>query len=108
MPGENAGLVAAIKHGGQRLGGEAYFVPRPAATTKPGRGKGAPPAEDDGYLMTFVTDAATGKSELVVYDASSMSSVPVARLRIPHRVPLGFHCTWVTAAELAAQRNPDA
>jgi hypothetical protein len=42
-------------------------------------------AEDDGYLMTYVHDETTGESDLVVYDAKTMSSTPVARVPLPHR-----------------------
>lgn len=43
------------------------------------------------------------QSELVVFDAQTMSSTPVCRLRLPQRVPLGFHGAWVTQEQLAAQ-----
>jgi carotenoid cleavage dioxygenase len=85
-------LVATALHGPRRRGGEAFFVPRKGATE-----------EDDGYLLTYVTDEQSLQSELVVYDAASMASRPLARLRMPQRVPSGFHGTWVTAEQLAAQ-----
>ena len=33
-----------------------------------------------------------------VIDARTMDSQPVARVRIPARVPYGFHCTWIPAS----------
>lgn len=111
-PGENRGLVGTIQHVGRRLGGEAYFVPKPAPGSGSAAGNGTAAshrasrvgqAEDDGYLMTFVVDEGSGASELVVYDSASMSDVPVVRLAAPQRIPLGFHSTWVTGAELQAQ-----
>ncbi|KAL4443616.1 hypothetical protein ABPG75_011353 [Micractinium tetrahymenae] len=93
-PGKDA-VASHLLHGGARLGGEAVFVPRPDGA-----------AEDDGYLMTYVTDTQTKKSELVVYDAATMSAKPVARLRMPHTVPFGFHGGWVTGEQLAAQGGP--
>ena len=66
--------------------GEAVFIPRTAA---------AP--EDDGYLMTFVYDAARDTSELVLLNAQHIADTPIARVRIPHRVPYGFHGNWVPA-----------
>ena len=65
-----------------RHGGEAIFVPRQGAA-----------AEDDGYLMAFVFDDATQKSDLVVLDANDMSERAVVSL--PARVPYGFHGSWV-------------
>lgn len=95
-PGKGA-VVGHLLHGGGRLGGEAVFVPRPGGT-----------AEDDGYLMTYVTHPGTKASELVIYDAATMSPSPVARLRMPHTVPFGFHGGWVEADQLAAQGGPSA
>ena len=54
-------------------------------------------AEDDGYLMTYVYDAATDQSDFVIFDASSMSAEPVATVHLP-RVPFGFHGNWVAAS----------
>ena len=82
-----------IRHGPHRLGGEAVFVPSGA--------EGA--AEDDGYLVTLVHDSRKDRSELVVYDAATASSTPVAAVPLPRRVPFGFHALWVPAAELEAQ-----
>jgi len=93
-PGPQAAVVGVLEHGAGRLGGEAYFVPKEGGTD-----------EDDGYLMTYVFDGAKDCSELVVYDAKTMSSTPVARVLLPQRVPHGFHCTWVTEEQLAAQRK---
>ena len=91
-------MAGQIQHGGRLLGGEAFFVPKQQQG-----GQAGAAAEDSGYLMTFVTDEATLRSELVVYDAASMSSRPVARLAVPQRVPHGFHCSWVAEEQLAAQ-----
>lgn len=60
-------------------------------------------AEDDGYLMTYVHDDTSGSSELVVYDARTMSGVPVASVQLPQRVPYGFHGTFVTETEFQQQ-----
>lgn len=48
---------------------------------------------DDGYLITFTTDLA-GQSEVHILDTENMSAAPVARVKLPQRVPLGFHGTW--------------
>jgi carotenoid cleavage dioxygenase len=64
--------------------GEWLFVPDPD-----GR------AEDEGWLLTYVYDDATGSSELVVVDATEVPRGPVARVALPQRVPYGFHATWV-------------
>ncbi len=62
--------------------GEAAFVP----------GAGA---EDAGYLMCYVYDAARGASDFVVLDAADLTAGAVARVPLPVRVPLGFHGNWI-------------
>jgi len=49
----------------------------------------------DGWLMTFVHDAATERSELLVLDAADPKGPPVASVALPTRIPLGFHGNWV-------------
>ncbi len=69
-----------------RMPGESVFVPAAGGT-----------AEDDGYLMTFVYDAASDSSEFVILDAATMSDEPIATVHLP-RIPFGFHGNWVPAA----------
>ena len=59
--------------------------------------------EDDGYLATYVYDEAKNSSEFVVYDARSFSAEPVARVKLPQRVPFGFHGKHINAAQFQAQ-----
>lgn len=59
-----------------------------------------PKAEDDGYLVGFMWDDDRQASFVVVFDARDISQGPVARIRLPHRVPHGFHATWVSAERL--------
>ncbi len=72
-----------------RFGSEAPFAPRDGST-----------GEDDGYLVTFVTDERDGRSEVEILDAADIAAGPVARVRLPQRVPVGFHATWVRADQL--------
>ena len=69
-----------------RMPGESVFVPAADGTK-----------EDDGYLMTFVYDAASDSSEFVILDAATMSDEPIATVHLP-RIPFGFHGNWVPAA----------
>ncbi|RAV08346.1 carotenoid oxygenase [Mycolicibacterium sp. GF69] len=52
-------------------------------------------AEDDGVLMGYVYDKTTDRSELALLDAQTLDDV--ARIKLPHRVPAGFHGNWVPA-----------
>ena len=57
--------------------------------------QGADPDSDEGYVMTYVYDDGSGKSEFVIADASNFSAGPVARVKLPQRVPFGFHGSWI-------------
>ncbi|MGB8504490.1 carotenoid oxygenase family protein [Mycobacterium sp.] len=50
-------------------------------------------AEDDGVLMGYVYDRPTDRSELAILDAQNLEDV--ASIKLPHRVPAGFHGNWV-------------
>jgi carotenoid cleavage dioxygenase-like enzyme len=75
--------------GDGRWGSEAPFAPRPDAR-----------AEDDGYLVSYVYDEREGRSEVEVLDAADVTAGPVCRVRLPARVPIGFHATWVPGERL--------
>ena len=71
--------------GPDRFGSEAPFVPRIGAKS-----------EDDGYIVTFVTDMVADQSELVILDALQLDQGPVCRLKLPHRISSGTHSTWAS------------
>jgi carotenoid cleavage dioxygenase-like enzyme len=70
-------------HGDGRYSFEPIFVPHPQ-----------PESEDHGWIVAYVWDGATDTSDLVIIDAQRFDSPPVARIRLPQRVPLGPHGTW--------------
>ena len=64
--------------------GEAVFVPK------------CPDAgEDDGYIMAFVQAPERGATDLLILASQDFTGVPVARVQLPARVPLGFHGSWI-------------
>lgn len=65
------------------VSGEHVFVPDPSGT-----------AEDDGWLLSMVTDRVSDESALCILDAHDVAAGPIARVHIPRRVPLGFHANW--------------
>jgi len=67
--------------------GEPLFVPRHADA-----------AEDDGYVLVLAYNEARHASEFFILDARHIGAEPLASVRLPHRVPYGFHGNWVPAA----------
>ncbi|KAL0394081.1 UNVERIFIED_CONTAM: Carotenoid 9,10(9',10')-cleavage dioxygenase 1 [Sesamum latifolium] len=51
--------------------------------------------EDDGWLITFVHNEDTNISEVYIVDAKKISSEAVAKIRLPCRVPYGFHGAYM-------------
>jgi carotenoid cleavage dioxygenase-like enzyme len=66
--------------------GEAVFVP-----------SDGPADESAGYYLGYVYDPARNGSDLVILDASDFAADPVATIKLPHRVPFGFHGNWIGA-----------
>jgi carotenoid cleavage dioxygenase-like enzyme len=65
-----------------RQPGEAVFVPAADGV-----------AEDDGWLLTIVSDLREDASELLVLDARDLSVT--ASVALPRRVPSGIHGSWI-------------
>lgn len=74
--------------------GPGHAAGEPVFAAAPSRGGGRG-AEDDGYIMSFVYDAASDRSDLVIIDATEFEKGPVARIHLPCRVPHGFHGSWI-------------
>ncbi|GAA5106393.1 carotenoid oxygenase family protein [Nocardia iowensis] len=64
--------------------GEPEFVPAPDARN-----------EDDGWIISMVTGKDGQPSELIILDASDITGPATARVVLPHRLPYGFHGSWI-------------
>jgi carotenoid cleavage dioxygenase len=73
-----------------RYGSEAPFVPKVGGV-----------AEDDGYLVSFVTDETAGRSECVLLDARRIEAGPVCRIALPHKLCSGSHACWANRDQIA-------
>ncbi len=51
-------------------------------------------AEGIGWLLATIYRHESHTSDLVVLDAASVASGPVATARLDHRIPFGFHGSW--------------
>ncbi len=65
-------------------GGEPQFAPR-----SPDAG------EDDGWILSIVHDENDNRSSMVILNAQDIESAPVARVKLPQRVPYGAHGNWL-------------
>ncbi|KAF9987597.1 hypothetical protein BGZ75_000376 [Mortierella antarctica] len=100
------------RFGPHMFGGEALFVPNAP------RKDGQPLEEDDGHLLVYVYDERQMEegvskrskeqvTELWIFDAKTVGQEhgPVAKVKIPRRVPYGFHGLLVTKEQI--QENVD-
>ncbi len=51
-------------------------------------------SEDDGYVVTFVTNVNSGKGECVLFDAANIDKGPICRIIMPYHIPTGAHAFW--------------
>jgi len=80
-----SGKAESHDYGAQCVAGEPVFAAAPGADSD----------SDEGFVLSYLHDEKSGKSELVVLDASRFQSAPVARVKLPQRVPYGFHGSWI-------------
>ncbi|KAK6929620.1 Carotenoid oxygenase [Dillenia turbinata] len=90
-----SGEVTKFLHGENRFGGEPCFVPRWSHVAEGSKD------EDEGCLVSFVRDEERERSELVVVRAKDMKQT--ACVKLPTRVPYGFHGTFISSEELKEQ-----
>jgi carotenoid cleavage dioxygenase-like enzyme len=80
------GTTTVRRFGAPNGVGEPLFVPRHANA-----------AEDDGYVLVLAYDHERNASDFLLLAAADIAGEPVARIRLPHRVPYGFHGNWAPA-----------
>jgi carotenoid cleavage dioxygenase len=91
------GKTSEYSLGQGRFASEAPFAPRIGAIE-----------EDDGYLVSFVTDENSGTSECILLDARHLEDGPVCRIALPHKLCSGTHACWAGRERLrACVYNPE-
>jgi carotenoid cleavage dioxygenase len=63
---------------------EPVFVPRPSASN-----------EDDGWVLVCVYRHKTDTSDVLIIDGKDIANDPIATVRLPRRIPAGFHGAWL-------------
>ncbi|GLT81014.1 hypothetical protein SLA2020_524220 [Shorea laevis] len=86
------GTVATRIYGQGCYGGEPFFVAKEPDNPEA--------EEDDGYLVSYVHDENTEESRFLVMDAKSPELEIVAAVKLPGRVPYGFHGLFVRETDL--------
>ena len=69
--------------GDGHIPGEFVFIPARADA-----------GEDEGWLVGLVINTAEETTDFVILDACRFEAAPVASVRLPHRIPPGFHGNW--------------
>ncbi|KAL0352031.1 UNVERIFIED_CONTAM: putative carotenoid cleavage dioxygenase 4, chloroplastic [Sesamum calycinum] len=82
-------IVASRKYEAGWNGSEPFFVPNNPASD-----------EDDGFIVTYMHDEKTQESKFLVMDAKSPTLEIVATVKLPGRVPTGFHGLFVSQSHL--------
>ncbi len=55
---------------------------------------------DDGYVISYIHDENSGESKFIVMDAKSPELEIIAAVKLPQRVPYGFHGLFVKESDL--------
>lgn len=93
--GDDVAFGPAMKHDTQRETTEVHdygpgrMTSEPVFVRKPGAA-----AEDEGWVLSYVYDPKRDLSDVVILDAQDFAGEPVATIRLPVRVPFGFHAGW--------------
>ncbi|KAF3533981.1 hypothetical protein DY000_02037329 [Brassica cretica] len=87
------GEIEKNVYGDEKYGGEPFFLP--SGSVDGGDN------EDDGYIFCHVHDEEKETSELQIINAVNLKLE--ATIKLPTRVPYGFHGTFVDASELVDQ-----
>jgi len=66
--------------------GEALFAPDPGGSE-----------ENDGWLLFTDHDHVENTTDVCVVDARDVAAGPIARVRMPRKLPFGFHVNWFRA-----------
>ena len=80
-----SGREDVFDFGPTRICTEPVMAPRPGA------------GEEEGWLLSEVLDAPSGRSFLAILRSDALADGPVAEVWLPHHLPLSFHGSWLAA-----------
>jgi all-trans-8'-apo-beta-carotenal 15,15'-oxygenase len=76
------GKTQFFDFGSDVAAGEPVFAGRPGGD------------RDDGWLIVQCLDGRTERAFFALFDAGHVDAGPIARLRLPHSLPISFHGVW--------------
>ena len=77
-----SGKTQFFDFGSDVVAGEPVFAERPGGD------------RDDGWLIVQCLDGRTERAFFALFDAAHVDAGPIARLRLPHSLPISFHGAW--------------
>jgi all-trans-8'-apo-beta-carotenal 15,15'-oxygenase len=77
-----SGAAQVFDFGADVAAGEPVFAARPGGGT------------DDGWLIVQCLDGATERAFFALFDAARVEAGPIARIHLPHHLPISFHGWW--------------
>lgn len=99
---KTAALVKFDHHSGRR---QVHRLAPGLLPSEPSFAAGARArAEDEGWLLSFVSNLRTGRGELHILDATNLNKPAQAVVEIPSWVPAGVHGSWISDDELHPPR----
>jgi all-trans-8'-apo-beta-carotenal 15,15'-oxygenase len=81
-----SGRMTQFDFGERTVTGEPVFVAAPDG------------ALNEGWLISQVLDGDSGKSYFAILDANNIEAGPLAKIWLPHHLPISFHGAWHAAA----------
>ena len=70
------------------VAGEPVFAARPGA------------GHDNGWLIVQCSDGRSERAFFALFDAANVDAGPIARIRLPHALPISFHGWWKAGSTL--------
>ncbi len=77
-----SGKTQVFDFGPDVMAGEPVFAARPGA------------ARDQGWLIVQCLDGGTERAFFALFDAAHIDAGPMARIHLPHHLPISFHGCW--------------
>jgi all-trans-8'-apo-beta-carotenal 15,15'-oxygenase len=79
------GKAQFFDFGADVVAGEPVFAARPGG------------GRDDGWLIVQCLDGRSERAFFALFDAAHVDAGPIARIRLPHALPISFHGWWRAA-----------